>query len=315
MVISIFPITYFLAIQGANPTKRYENVNLMQNIIAVIKDNIKDSKQGFLNGFPSISFNGFEFGIIPSIRQNIQDDLLKEKSRSPSVKTSIFDYIQSIAIQNSVHITTLVYNSETYLYLLDNGTVVNRKILKNKIPKIMKNDLSEIKNSFTIERNPAIMIDELKLFQEASDDEGGFTASSLSTKIDINKLFPDAVNDERQFISSFFKSDAGLDIIRYEERQSILEQNTLRQASKFVAETLLAKGMSITCNIKHEKDFEGVEFLIGSYIDISDLFISSGMTDKVISAYNFVIAGISYSYSLEGINKEIVIAPSFLLEN
>jgi hypothetical protein len=58
MVISIFPITYFLAIQGANPTKRYENVNLMQNIIAVIKDNIKDSKQGFLNGFPSISFNG-----------------------------------------------------------------------------------------------------------------------------------------------------------------------------------------------------------------------------------------------------------------
>jgi hypothetical protein len=89
----------------------------------------------------------------------------------------------------------------------------------------------------------------------------------------------------------------------------------LRQASKFVAETLLAKGMSITCNIKHEKDFEGVEFLIGSYIDISDLFISSGMTDKVISAYNFVIAGISYSYSLEGINKEIVIAPSFLLEN
>lgn len=315
---SIYPITYYLSLQGANPSNRYENKDMMQNVIQILLDNLKGSRRSAMNGFSSIVFDGLEIGIIPPLRRELSPEAnINENSRTPKLRSSIFDYIQTLANQHSVHITTLIYNEKTYLYFLDNGTIVQDKILLKKVPKITVEDLTESLDSFIIERNPEIMIDELRLFQEGYEatDEAGNSGTTSRRKINLNNLFlKENKPQETAFLSSFFKSDSNLEIVRYEDREAVLNRNVLNQASKFIAETLLSKGMAITCVIRKEKDSQNVDFLIGSYIDISDLFIKSGLTTQVISPYNFIIAGINIDYSLEGLRREIIIAPSFLLE-
>ena len=321
--IKAYPVTYHLDRQGVKAGKQYLYQNFIDSIKNVIIDNTKGAKQSVMNinglSIQSIKFDSFEFGIIPPLKRNIAlQTEANAEGRDPKIGLSIFDYIEKLANQNMVHITTIAYKGKTYLYFLDDASVIQDKILRGAIPKILTKDLQSV-DSFNIRRNPLKNIDEYHLYSDAGVGDFNETTSTGThsvSKINLDNLFKNLSLDQRDFLKKLYKSELNLVYSKYELKEAIIQKELLASAGKFIAENTLAQGMVIECNITIEKDLNGVDFLPGSFIDISDLFINAGLTDKRISPQAFIISGITTSYNKQtGLINTIYIAPSFLLEN
>jgi hypothetical protein len=310
------PITYLLTIQGMKTDKEYQQENFITHVLDVIKDNFDGSRITQVGKYKGIKIDNYlEFGIIPPLNRNAINQMSEDTSNRKSKKgTKVFDYIEKLANQKQVHITTLIYQGETYLYFLDTADIVNKDILNNEIPIILSDILTDI-NAFTLEWNEDVIRDELYLFSEGSFDDFGDVGSSGKHTIDLNKIFKDTgLKNDTETLKGFFKNALAVKFRDFQQKESLMQNELIQTTAKFIAENTLATGLSVSVKIYSLKSSNNIDFLVGSYIDISELLINGNYTKNKVSAQSFVITGKSYNWSSSGFTQEISIGCSFLLE-
>jgi hypothetical protein len=317
ITISFVDVTHFLTIQQMEIKESYTYNSFNLHILNVLKDNIGSLiKIGLYDG---IQIGKLKFAILLPSRKNIkmQNEDDDSSERKPKISMYVYDYIEKLANQNSVHITTLTFNGITYLYFLDTGYYVNNVFLANQIPSINQEDTID----FNYECDYSKMYDEISLYSNSSLDDSESSSSFATHKIDVNKLWYKNDNDSIQKITNSLKNALNVEYKNFQKKESIVQHETLKEIGRYICETNISQGLSIICELNSnnnfiDKDRKNIKYLIGAYINITDILFASKLIDNKRNNLNtFIISGITFNFNKQqGYIQSIFICPSFILQ-